>query len=504
MFSLKITMDSQKYFWYKWIHRKSEGKQKEKTVMNNVDVVAKRAVLIISAMSSFFVPFLSSSVNIALPTIGREFRVDAVMLSWIPASYLLATAMLLLPFGRTADIYGRKKIFLTGMIVHMVASLFSALSISVYMLIICRIAQGIGCAMAFGNAMAILISVYPPEERGRAIGIVTATVHAGLSLGPFLGGLLTQHLGWRSIFWVNVPMAIIVIVMMILWLKGEWAEARGEPFDLPGSFVYALALFLVMYGLSRLPAGAGIFFVAAGVICVLAFLFIENHTNSPVLDVRIFWRNPVFAFSNLAALIQYSSIFSVNFMLSLYLQYIKGFSAQGAGVILITQPVVIGLLSPLSGRLSDRVEPGIIASIGMAFTCLGLYLLSFIGANTGLPYVFFNLVLLGTGVAFFTSPNNNAVMSSVERRYFGVASGTIGTMRVVGSMLSMGVVMMIFSIIIGNAQIVPGLYPLFLRSMKIALVVNGTLCFVGIFSSFTRFKFSQSVTGGRQRGFIED
>ncbi|MFC1867205.1 MFS transporter [Thermodesulfobacteriota bacterium] len=469
------------------------------------DVATKRAVLIISAISSFFVPFISASVNIALPTIGREFQIDAVMLSWIPASYLLATAMLLLPFGRIADICGRKKIFFLGIIVYTVGSLFSALSISVSMLITCRVVQGIGCAMAFGNAMAILTSVYPREERGRAIGIVIASVYAGLSLGPFLGGFLTQHLGWRSIFWINVPLGLIVVLLVIWWLKGEWAEARGEQIDLPGSLLYALALFLVMYGLSRLPSGAGIVFVAAGGIGVLAFLFVETRTDSPVLDVRIFWRNPVFAFSNLATLIQFSSIYAVSFLLSLYLQYIKGFSAQDAGIILISQSVIIGIFSPLSGRLSDRIEPGVIASIGMAFTCLGLYLLSFIGNNTGLPYIVFNLLILGLGVAFFSSPNSNAVMSSVDRRYLGVASGTLGTMRVLGSMLSMGVVMMIFSIIIGKARIMPELYPLFLRSMKISLMINGTLCFIGIFSSLTKVKFSShSETGHRTEDLVGD
>ena len=170
-----------------------------------VDTATKRAVLIISAMSSFFVPFITSSVNIALPTIGREFKIDAVLLSWVPTAYILASALFLLPFGRLADIHGRKKIFLSGISIYTIGALASALSISGLMLIACRVIQGIGSALTFGTSMAILTSVYPREERGKAIGITTASVYIGLSIGPFLGGFLTQHLGWRSIFYINVP-----------------------------------------------------------------------------------------------------------------------------------------------------------------------------------------------------------------------------------------------------------------------------------------------------------
>lgn len=455
------------------------------------ETATKRAVLIIASLSSFIVPFIGSSVNIALPTIGKEFKIDAVMLSWVPTSYLLASAMFLLPFGRTADIYGRKKIFLAGFITYTIGSLLSALSISDLMLIVCRVIQGIGSAMTFGTAMAILTSVYPPQERGRAIGITTASVYTGLSLGPFLGGFLTQHLGWRSIFYANVPLGLVVIILVVWRLKGEWAEARGEKVDLPGSILYALTLFLVIYGLSRLPSSLGVGFIVVGGIGIIMFFFLEARTSSPVLNVQMFRHNLVFTFSNLAALIHYSATFAVTFLLSLYLQYIKGLSAQSAGMILIAQPIMMAVFSPLAGRLSDRIEPRVIASLGMACTCVAIYLLSFIGDNTSLPYIVFNLLILGFGFALFSSPNTNAVMSSVERRYLGVASGTIGTMRLVGQMFSMGMAMMIFSIIIGKVMITPELYPLFLRSAKIALGINGTLCFVGIFFSLARGKIQR-------------
>jgi EmrB/QacA subfamily drug resistance transporter len=452
------------------------------------DTATKRTVLIIACISNFLVPFIGASTQIALPTIGKEFKIDAILLGWVATSYLLATAMFLLPFGRIADIYGRKKIFLYGMIVYTIGSLMSAVSISILMLIAGRVIQGIGSALAMVTSMAILTSVFPREERGSALGLTVASVYTGLSLGPFLGGLLTQHLGWRSIFWINVPLCLIVIILVLWQLKGEWAEARGESVDLPGSILYALTLVLTMYGLSQLPSILGIGFIVVGGIGVFSFFFVEARTNSPVLDVRIFRSNAVFTFSNLAALLHYCSTYGVGFLMSLYLQYIKGLSPQNAGLVLICQPIMMALFSPLAGRLSDRIEPRVIASLGMFFTSLGIYILSFIGNNTGLPYIVFALIFIGFGFALFSSPNTNAVMSSVEKRYLGIASGTLGTMRVIGQALSMGVIMMIFSIIIGKAQITPELYPPFLESAKIALTIMGTLCFIGIFSSLARGK----------------
>lgn len=452
------------------------------------DTATRRAVLITASISSFLVPFMASSITVALPAIGGEFTMDAVLLGWVPTSYLLTSAMFLLPLGRVADIYGRKKVFLCGTVVYTIGSLVSALATTGFMLILCRVVQGIGSAMMFSTSIAILTSVYPRDQRGSAIGINTASVYTGLSLGPFLGGFLTQHLGWRSIFYLNVALGVIVVVLILQRLKGEWAEARGERLDLAGSVLYGLMLLLVMLGLSRLPSSSGTGLLVAGAISVAAFFYVEARTSSPVLDVRIFRSNPVLAFSNLAALIHYSSTYGVTFLMSLYLQYIKGLSAQSAGMVLISQPLIMALFSPLAGRLSDRIEPRVIASLGMALTCLAIFMLSRIGDNTGLPFIVFSLVALGWGFAFFSSPNANAIMSSVEPRYLGVASGTMATMRVLGQMLSMGLAMMTFSLIIGEVGITPAVYPLFLRAAKIALAVSGTLCFFGIFSSLARGK----------------
>jgi len=450
------------------------------------DNVTKRTALIISCLGSFMPPFMGSSINVALPSIGREFAMDAVLLGWVATAYLLFSAMFILPFGRAADIYGRKKIYTAGITVFTIGSLLTALANSEAMLIALRVVQGIGGSMMAGTSVAILTSVFPPAERGRALGINVATTYTGLSLGPFLGGILTHAFGWRSIFLFTVPFGVLVVVLVFRWLKGEWAGAEGETVDYPGSVLFGVTLVLIIYGLSRLPHTLGLILFLIGVIGAVGFFIFESKVKSPVLNVSIFSHNMVFTFSNLAALIHYSATFAVAFLMSLYLQYVQGMSPQAAGTVLIAQPVMMALFSPLAGRLSDRVEPRIVASVGMACTSAAVFLLAFIGDKTPLLYIIGCLLLLGFGFALFSSPNTNAVMSAVIPRFYGVAAGMLGTMRAVGMMLSMGMAMMIFSLIMGKVQITPEVFPEFLKSVRVAFLIFGVLCVIGTLFSLAR------------------
>jgi len=445
-------------------------------------------VLVVTTIASFLTPFMGSSVNIALPSIGKEFALDAIVLGWVATSFMLSAAMFLVPFGRVADIYGRKKVFIYGMVIFTVSSFLSAISTSAMMLIYLRVLQGIGAAMVFGTGVAILTSVFPADERGRVLGINVASVYVGLSLGPVLGGLLTQHFGWRSIFFTTVPLGLVIIIAVLWKLKGEWAEAKGERFDLTGSVIYSLALAAVMYGFSILPTLLGALLIGVGTLGILAFIWWEMRVESPALNMNLFRNNAVFSLSNLAALINYSATFAVGFLLSLYLQYIKGFTPAHAGLILVSQPIVMAVLSPVAGRLSDRIEPRLIASIGMGLTTVGLVLLIFLSQNAELGFVLVSLVVLGLGFALFSSPNTNAVMSSVEKKFYGVASGTLSTMRLTGNMVSLGVVMLLFALYIGRVQITPEYYPSFLISIKTAFIIFAVLCFGGIFASLARGK----------------
>lgn len=448
----------------------------------------KNTVLLVATLASFLAPFMSSSVNIALPAIEREFGIDAVLLGWVATAYLLAAAMFLVPFGRLADIWGRKKVFTWGAAIYTLSSLLAGLAPSISWLIAGRVLQGIGGSMIFGTGVAILTSVFPAGERGKAIGINTAAVYIGLSLGPVLGGFLTQNLGWRSIFLANVPLGLLILALVFWKLSGEWAAARGERFDLAGSVIYSMSLVAIMYGFTRLPEMAGAWLLLAGGLGLAAFVWQEQRSPSPVLNINLFRRNLGFAFSNLAALINYSATFAVGFLLSLYLQYIKGLNPQTAGFVLVAQPLVMAFFSPLTGRLSDRIEPGIVASIGMGLTTVGLVLFAFLNAQTSLAWVVASLVFVGLGFALFSSPNTNAVMSSVEKRFYGVASATLGTMRLIGQMLSLGIAVLIFAVFMGRVRITPEYYGLFLAGMRAAFIIFAVLCFGGIFASLARGK----------------
>lgn len=453
----------------------------------------KRVALFIAILASFLTPFMGSAINMALPTIGDEFNADAILLSWVATSYLLAAAVFLVPFGRIADIYGRKKIFLYGIILFTIASLLSAVSPSITVLIVFRIFQAIGSSMIFGTSLAIITSVFPPGERGKAMGITIAAVYTGLSCGPIVGGFLTEFLGWRSIFYSIIPLGILIIYLVIRKLKGEWAEAKGEKVDWPGSIIYGISLVLLMYGLSKLPGYVGGILVFAGLVFVFMFIAWELKTDNPVLDIRIFKNNKVFAYSNLAALINYGATFAIAFLLNFYFQKIQGMTPRQTGLILVAQPIVMAVFSPFMGRLSDKIEPNIVASIGMAITTVGLCLLIFITNSTSKYMILGILMILGLGFAFFSSPNTNAIMSSVEKRYYGIASGTVGTMRLLGQMLSMGVAMLIFSVFMGKVKITPEVYPQLLKSINVAFAIFTALCFIGIFASLARGKVRKEI-----------
>ncbi len=449
-------------------------------------------ILIVASLSSFLTPFMGSSVNIALPAIGQEFSMNAIMLNWVSTSYLIATAVFLLPFGKAADIYGKKGIFINGVVIFSLSSLLVAFSPSAGVLLSFRVLQGIGSAMIFGTGVAILVAVYPPEERGRALGINVAATYFGLSLGPFIGGILTENFGWESIFLVTVPVGIIITALASKGIGEEKAEPKKGGIDHAGALIYSLSLIVIMYGFSRIPGLSGAVLIIAGAAGMALFLLWEKRTESPLLDIRLMTHNRPFAFSNLAAFIHYSATFAVTFLLSLYLQYIKAMSPQEAGLVLVSQPFVMTAFSPIAGRLSDRIEPRILASAGMAVTCLGLLLVAFLREDTGMGQILAALVLIGFGFAFFSSPNTNAIMSAVEKKMYGVASGMIATMRITGQMVSMGVALMLFAVFIGQHKITPEIYPDFMKSLNTGFLIFSVLCAAGAFASLARGRIHEN------------
>ncbi len=455
---------------------------------DGIDKETRQSALVITTLASFLTPLAISALSVALPAIASEFSMNAILLGWVPTAFILTAAIVLVPIGKLSDIYGRKRVFTWGAWIFTATSLLLGVCTSTFQLLGLRVIQGLAGAMLFGPAMAILTSVFPVGERGRVLGINVAAVYLGLSFGPFIGGIITQHAGWRMVFLMNVPLGGIIGFLATWKMKGEWASARGEAFDVRGSLIYGAMLFAMMYGFSLLPTGKSLGLIAFSGLLAFCFVLVERRAKSPILDISIFMKNRTFAFSNAAALINYAATFSISFLLSLYLQHIRGLSPQSAGLILVSQPIVQAIFSPLAGKLSDRMEPAVVASSGMALTAIGLFLLSLLREQTSLVFIVLSLMLLGFGFALFSSPNMNAIMSSVENRLYGVASSMVATMRSLGQMFSMGISMSVFALYMGRNPIVPQYYPLLLKGTSMIFNIFGFLCIFGILASLLRGK----------------
>ena len=445
--------------------------------------VNKVVLMAITMTSNFFNPLMGAAVNVALPKIGNDFSLNAMQLSWVTMAYLLASAIFLVPFGKIGDMIGRKRIFLYGNIVFFFATLLCAVSTSGNFLIVSRLIQGMGSAMMFSTSMAIVISAFPPQERGKVIGLNVAAVYVGLSAAPILGGILTQIVGWRSIFYCSAFVSVFVISAIILKIKAEWIEAKDEKFDWIGTLIYIPSMAALMYGFSKLPDTMAIVYTIGGIVGIIVFVMVEIKNPFPVLNMNLFIENKVFASSNLSAFINYAATFAVSFVLSLYLQYAKHLTPKGAGMILITQPIIMAIISIMSGRLSDKISPRWLASSGMAISVIGLMMLAFLKMETSQTYIVVALAILGLGFGLFSSPNTNMVMSSVERKYYGISSATLSTMRSTGMMFSMAIAALSVHIFVGEQKINDSNLLQFIHSSQVIFFVFTILCIVGVFSS---------------------
>jgi EmrB/QacA subfamily drug resistance transporter len=456
--------------------------------------VSIKITLAIMMVASFITPFMGNAISLAIPAIGKEFGANQFLLNWIVFSYLMTSTIFLLPFGRVADRYGRKKVFLSGMIIFALASLACALSTTLSFLIFFRAVQGLGSSMVFGTAIAIVSSVVPPETRGRAIGMNTAAVYIGLSAGPVLGGFITSAFSWRGIFYFNLALAIIVIVATLWKLRSEW---KGEQvkFDFVGGTLYVLGLALLLYGLSDLISNfTNLICFFIGMIILIIFILREVKARFPLVPISLFTKNRAFAFSNLAALINYSATFALVYVLSLYLQTVMGLGTTESGFILLAQPIVMAVFSPLAGLVSDWVKPRLIASIGMGMTALGLLFFIFLGTGTPKFLIVINLAFIGLGFAMFSSPNTNAVMGSVEQKFYGLASSTLGTMRMLGQSFSITIVALVTSVFMRDLTIDSVDYSSNLMfSIKVLFGIFTVLCIAGVFSSLARGSKSEEV-----------
>ena len=445
------------------------------------------SILLIISITSFMGTFLISSINIALPSIEKSLGMDAVMLSWVVTSFLLSTAMFLLPVGRWGDNSGIGKLYKIGLIIFTLGSIVCALAPTGKWLIVARFFQGIGAAFTNTTGQAILVSAFPPQHRGRVIGISVSSVYLGLSFGPFFGGMLTQQLGWHSIFVVSALLGLISTLIAFRFLdKDEVQHNKSGNMDFKGLITFMLGLVCLVYGSSQIPDTKGWLIMGGGLLSLVLFWIIETKEKIPVIDTKMYTKNRLFAYSNLAALINYCATAAIVFFLSLYLQKVQQLTPQQAGLILIAQPIMMTVFSPFVGRLSDKFEARYFATIGMAMCSIGLASMAFLTSETPHWIIVAILLWVGLGFALFSSPNMNIIMSSVDRSQYGQASGSAASMRIIGQIISMTIVTLLFAGMFGGNGINEVTNSIFLKAMKWGFLTFAGISLVGIYFSVKR------------------
>jgi EmrB/QacA subfamily drug resistance transporter len=400
----------------------------------------ERKWLILTSVSlgSLMATLDGSIVNIALPAIQTDFRIDLTTIEWVVVAYLLVVGSLLLPCGRLGEVLTFKRVYLVGFTIFTLASVCCGASPNVAWLVGFRVVQGVGAAMIMAMGPAIVARTFPASERGRALGLNGVSVSIGLSLGPALGGVLTQVGSWRAIFLINAPIGLLAIIWAARVLPAETA-GKGQSFDVRGAALSGVALFALLLALSdgqqwgwTSPASIGL--MVAFVVLGAAFIVTEGRALQPMIALALFRIRP-FSAGLASVVVAFSGLFTATFLLPFLLEQGSGFSPIEAGLLLTPMPITMALVAPFSGAASDRFGPRILASAGMAIMALGLLSLTQLPASFALPDLVWRLVLLGLGQGLFMSPNSSAVLGSVPRPRLGTASGTLAQMRVNGQVL---------------------------------------------------------------------
>ncbi|SKA77279.1 drug resistance transporter, EmrB/QacA subfamily [Paucidesulfovibrio gracilis DSM 16080] len=442
----------------------------------------KRIVLFAITSTQFAVPFMLSAVAVALPSIGEHFNSGAVLLSLVESVYIATTAMFLLPFGRYADITGHIPLFLRGMGLFCLMTLLLGFAPSMSIFVILRVLQGLGGAMMMSTGLAILMNAHPREERGRALGFGTAGVYLGISAGPYLGGLLTTALGWRWVFFSGL-LPLLLSLVLVLRLKRLDHQATSDPFDRVGALLSALGIGLLVAGSAGSAHILGKLALLAGILSLISFVLWEKRSSSPLLDLNLIRHNRPFALGCLVQFINYAASFSFTFLMSLYLQCGRGISAYEAGSILVVQPLVQAALSPYSGKLADRHPPHLIATFGMVVVTIALGIAATFDAQTSSLTFHAMLILLGIGIAFFSSPNAAVIMGSVNSRELGVASAMTSGMRTSGMTTSMILVSLLLAHTLGDHAVSQENFDQYLNVMRILLTGFTVLSAFGVLLS---------------------
>ncbi len=461
----------------------------------NID---KRLVFGLVAIAVFMSTLDSSIVNLALPAVMNDLAVPFTTVKWVVMIYLLTVSSLLLAFGRLSDIKGRRWVYCRGFLVFTAGSLLCGFSSGAVFLIISRAIQGLGSAMLMACSPALIVDVFPPNERGRAMGIVGTVVATGLTAGPILGGFLVEHFSWRAIFYINIPIGIIAFLFAVRILKNDFGHiASDEPFDYTGALLLAICFTSFILLVSRFDDW-GIVSVQTTVLALMAmagavmFVKVEKQKDFPVFDPDLL-KIRMFILPAISAVIAFIGLFMVIFLMPFYLVNPVGYTMSKAGVVMVTPFALLFLLSPIAGILADHIGSRILCSVGMALLALSMYLGSLLGPDSEFISICWRLAIGGIGMAFFIPPNSAAAMSAVPSARRGIASGTIGTARNMGMVIGVALAGLVFNMVffkLSNGQSLevytPELEPFFMGAFNNALKVGAFIMCIGVVVSYMR------------------
>ena len=451
----------------------------------------KNIILLICSILNFFAVFAVNAVIVIVPDVAGEFHMSNITQNWISIIFFLVVAVLSVPAGQISGKYGLKKVTILSTILFIVISVVNVLVTSSEAFLLSRLILGISLAFINVTSMAMVVSAFEPDERGKALGINIMGVYVGLSSSPVLGGILNYQFGWRSVILFGVPFLLVILVLLLTKIEDEWITFKDIPIDLKGSLSYGIGMVLFMYGFTILNEMTGVVLTILGIAILVIFAAIELRVDNPVFDVR-FFKNRKFLSSNFASLCAYLATFSVTTILNYHLQYIKGFDSQTAGLILLVAPLCQVVLAPIAGRLSDKFIPQIMAAIGMGLGTISLFLFSFLDANTSFEFLMAAMVLYGIAFGLFSPPNTNVIMGSVPPKDTSVASAAVSTMRTVGQAMSIGILTLVFAFVMGNVPMTEQYFPLLTESCQITCLICVVLCLASVFASLVGFKSKDS------------
>ncbi len=447
----------------------------------------QRSAILVGVSTAFVTTFAGSALNLAIPDMGTHFGMGAASVGWIVTIYTLVIAAFSTPFGKLADTTGRRRILIIGVAGFGITSIVCTFAPNALLLLSARVLQGLSSSMIFATNMPIAISAFPGEERGKAIGLVTSGTYVGLAMGPVLGGILNNWLGWKSIFIFGTAVSVIALITIIKGVDRDIIEKTELKQDVAGNVIYVFMIATFIYGLTSFNSiSFGWMFIVAALVLGVVFTKIELASENPMIDVRIFASNMTYTLSNLTALFNYSATFALSYLISIYLQVVVGFSSQMAGIVLITQPLFMAVLSPRMGKLSDRVAPYKLASLGMGLCAVSLSFFIFIKSSTPLIMVIIALAIAGIGIALFSSPNTNVIMGCVPPAKFAVANSILATMRTTGQSSGMAIITLVVSGTIGNVSLYEVSAEQLIGTIHIAFIIFTCLCAAGIFMSLQR------------------